>query len=537
MKVTNRKDSGQLLLQARRLDIHAPGGRPLFRDLNINLERERVALIGRNGAGKSSLLEVLSKQANPRAGEVVVNVDSVLVGQHLDPVWISEMVRSRWGGCTEVWADEVSGELAEAGLPLLPPLSEIPRWSRGEMRKVCLVTAKTARPELLFLDEPSQDLDDAGLNWLTTWLADFRSGLMLVSHDRRLLRYFSHFFIVAESGCDYFRGSLANLERELVRRSTDEQARYVRNLNVLMEREQHNERVNSRRRRKKNLGRIHEIRRAPSRAKLNENRGYAQESQGKRSRIRKQRIGAVRTWAKATRRALAVTLPLQAVMPRLPDSDSRDNIVLEGVSATVGGRRLFAALDLRIRRHRVAVMGANGVGKTTLLRMMLGHTAPNAGAVKLRSQQIGSIAQGATDWMLEESLLSCLLKCGQENSPETLAQLLVGHRFPLALAERSLRSLSPGERLRAALICLFQRFPPIELLVLDEPTYSLDFSGAVALRAVLSEWRGGLVVATHDYDFVASIGIEKRIWFDGNGSHEISTLTAAESCPNLADHA
>ena len=79
----------------------------------------------------------------------------------------------------------------------------------------------------------------------------------------------------------------------------------------------------------------------------------------------------------------------------------------------------------------------------------------------------------------------------------------------LALAQRPLRSLSPGERVRAALICLFQRDPPLEVLILDEPTYSLDLLGKKALTAALQAWPGGLVVASHDLDFLRQIGIEE----------------------------
>ena len=83
--------------------------------------------------------------------------------------------------------------------------------------------------------------------------------------------------------------------------------------------------------------------------------------------------------------------------------------------------------------------------------------------------------------------------------------LLVAHKFPLGLAERPLRSLSPGERTRAALICLFQRSPAVELLVLDEPTFSLDLVGQRALTNALKAWPGGLLVASHDRAFLAAI--------------------------------
>src|SRR6185436_18517920 len=97
--------------------------------------------------------------------------------------------------------------------------------------------------------------------------------------------------------------------------------------------------------------------------------------------------------------------------------------------------------------------------------------APSGGSAARDPSRIGSIAQGASDWMLDETLLGCL------HREQDAAALLVAHKFPLALGDRPLRSLSPGERARAALICLFRRAPAVELLVLDEPTYSLDLLG------------------------------------------------------------
>jgi ATPase subunit of ABC transporter with duplicated ATPase domains len=147
--------------------------------------------------------------------------------------------------------------------------------------------------------------------------------------------------------------------------------------------------------------------------------------------------------------------------------------------------------------------------------VMLGEISPSAGVASCRRERIGSIAQGAGDWALDDSLLGRLLDSSACTSLEDAAQLLLAHRFPLALAERPMASLSPGERVRAALICLFRRDPALELLVLDEPTLSLDFVGLAALTAALRAWPGGLVVASHDREFLDAIGIEQTIVLSG----------------------
>ena len=97
---------------------------------------------------------------------------------------------------------------------------------------------------------------------------------------------------------------------------------------------------------------------------------------------------------------------------------------------------------------------------------------------------------------------------------------LKDHRFPFALAQRPIKSLSPGERVRAALICLYHRCPAIELLVLDEPTFGLDFVRLSALREALKSWPGATVIVSHDRDFIESIGVRHEIKLGASGSHE-----------------
>ncbi len=470
------------LLSARDLSLDTPAGRPLFRDLNLSLGRERVALVGRNGVGKSTLLDVLAGEEKPNRGQVVCHGQRLLVRQQIDAA---------------------------------QPRRDHAGISPGELRRWLLQRAREARPDLLLLDEPTLDLDSAGIEWLVGWLGVWTGGLVVVSHHRQLLRTFREFFIVAESGCRHFSGSFDGLLADLARESDEREATYVRNLNRLVTKEKRNAKVRRRRQRKKNLGRIHELGRCPSRAKLNENRSYAQESQGKRAVLQKARIGAMRDWAKATRRALSVKLPLELALPQLPNELGPPIAVLDGVTARVDERILFQGVTLSVRRDRVAVTGPNGSGKTTLLEILTGERLPTSGRSVNATHRLGYIAQNGSNWRSGESVVEHLFNRTDAVTPEAAASLLRAHQFPFALADRPLRSLSPGERVRAALICLCRRSPAPELLVLDEPTHHLDFVGASALESVLGAWRGGLVVVSHDEEFLRAIGVETEIRLGG----------------------
>lgn len=483
-------------------------GRLLFKDLEMSLSREHVAIIGRNGVGKSTLLEILSGEGEPDQGKVVLRTKPYFVRQALTQRPSREEVAA-----TLSWFQQASfpervldDEFAAAGLRPPQQLDREETLSHGEYRKLKLLVGKLTGADLLLLDEPTQDLDERGVGWLRAWLADWHGGLLVASHDSRLLQDFENFFIVAETGCRLFTGTFAALEAELEQEHLECQKRYVRNLNRLVEREEHTNHIARRRARKRQYGRVSELGRATPRMRLNQKRDYAQVKHGRMKRIREARLNAIREWTKATRRALRVDLPLVLPVPQLPAPSEHDLIKLAGVSAVVEGRCLFKGIDLHQRRDRLAVIGPNGAGKTTLLEIMLGRRNPTTGQAERDDARIGAIAQGGADWLLDESLVSYLgLHCGR--SSEALSEILVAHKFPLALAERPLRSLSPGERVRAALICLFQRTPAVELLVLDEPTYSLDLIGQSALAKALRTWPGGLVVASHNLLFLSAIDI------------------------------
>ncbi len=447
------------------------GDRVLFTGLTLSLEGEKVALVGRNGMGKSTLLALLAGETSPDQGTVTRLGRVALVPQRVPD---------------------------GAGSP-------------GERRVEHLREAFASQADLLLLDEPTQDLDEAAVEWLLGELSRWSGGLLVASHDRRLLDGFRHFFVMAESGCRYFSGRFEALEEGLEREFRAEESRYLRRLNSLVKEEEQTLQSARRRRRKEQYGRVREIDRNTSTLTLNMKRNQAQANHGRINRLREQRLEESRDWTRAARRSLKVELPLQGEMPTLPPC-SGPVVRASSASAQVDGHWLFRDLDLEVGRERMAIVGPNGAGKTTLLQTLVGERRPDSGDVRLDVSRLGVIEQGGTNWMLDETLVEVL---GRYLEPDEIGSRLVAQRFPLALAERPLRTLSPGERVRAALLGLLARRPAVELLVLDEPTYSLDLLGQGALTDLLRAWPGGLLVASHNPHFLASIGVEKTLRLEG----------------------
>ncbi len=470
---TKQRHSRQAeVLQVDSLSLVTPAGRVLIDDLKMSLSTEKVAIVGRNGVGKSTLLHVLAGLRSPSSGTVHCSASRAFVAQELN-------------------LD--------------------PQLSRGQCRKRSLLAAKESGAELLLLDEPTQDLDAGAKSWLASWLSSWPGALLVATHDEELLSTFEHFFVIAESGCRYFPGSYEELQEWQEDQGHRSEQKYIRGLNALARQEERSAIVARRRRRKKMGGRVRELDRATPRSVLNRKRSMAQEYQGKREKLQAAKISAARSWARATRRALTVKLDLTPLLPTLPRHDNALNLDLQKVSLRRAGTLLFADLDLQVGRERIALRGSNGSGKTSLLELMSGIREPNAGRVLRRARRMASIRQGASGWHVEDSLLSHLLSTSQRLSADDVAQRIVGHKFPLALAARPISSLSPGERVRAALLCIFEQEPAVELILLDEPTYCLDRAGQQALRQLLSKYRGGLVVASHDPAFLRSIGITHEL--------------------------
>jgi len=465
------------VLELRNVAINAPGGRPLIRDLSLILGRgERVALVGRNGVGKSTLIRTLAGLDAPASGRVTRVGSQHLVAQH---------------------ADDISSESSPE--------------SRGERRSRLLQEAFRAEPDLLLLDEPSDGLDRVELATLVRHLSETTSALIVASHDPEVLRSFRDFFVMTESGCRLYRGDYDSLLADLVAENEAREEQYVRKLNQLSSAEKKSRSDLQRRTRKKHLGRVREVGRAPSRIKLNDKRSYAQEKQGKRAVRREARIKTERDSARATRRSLPVSLPLEIALPDLRPATGRPVIKLEDVTAHAGDRILFENVSLSVERDRLGVVGPNGSGKSTLLEIMVGERDPKQGRARQDLSRLGYVAQNSKNWCFEESVFDVLMTGGCVDSPETAIGCLRAHRFPLALASRPLASLSPGERVRAALLCLSQREPAVEVLLLDEPSDQLDILGRAALTRVLRQWSGGLVVVSHDERLLDELGLERRL--------------------------
>ncbi len=177
------------ILEISNLNVTTVEGRILFKDLNMSLANDRVALIGRNGVGKSTLLKVILGKIEPVRGKIIVDSEPYFVPQSLsrDPDSEDMNTTFSWYKETKISQKVLANEFAATGLRRLSELFHEKTLSHGELRKLKLLIGKLTKPELLLLDEPTEDLDDYGISWLKTWLKNWPGGLVVASHHSGFL--------------------------------------------------------------------------------------------------------------------------------------------------------------------------------------------------------------------------------------------------------------------------------------------------------------------------------------------------------------
>ena len=490
------------------------GGPPVLDAASLAIERgERVCLLGRNGAGKSTIMRLLDGSMRPDAGEVVrqTGVTVAMLEQEV-PAGVDgsifDVVADGLGDIGQLIAryhaasHRVAVEPGDAALRELDrlhhELDRLDGWqtqtrvdtvlehlgldadapfagaSGGRKRQALLARALVREPDVLLLDEPTNHLDVDAIEWLEGFLVDRGLTLLFVTHDRAFLRRVATRIVELDRGRLVSWGPgyddyVARKEQALAveQKEWDEFDRRLAKEEVWI-------RTGIQARRTRNEGRVRAL------EALREERGR-----------RRDRVGAVRIQAQEAERS------------------GRLVIEARGVSFARDGRPIVRDVDTTIMRgDRVGVIGPNGSGKTTLLRLLLGELAPDSGTVRhgtnlevayfdqLREQLDGdrsvfdSIADGA----------EFVEVAGERRHVNGYLQDFL---FPPERARTPVRALSGGERNRLLLARLFTR--RFNVLVLDEPTNDLDMETLDLLEDLLLEFSGTLLLVSHDRAFLDSV--------------------------------
>jgi ATPase subunit of ABC transporter with duplicated ATPase domains len=494
-------------------------------DLTVGPEH-RLGVVGPNGVGKSTLLQILARIEPPDSGSVLVTPPGSTVAylaqepESSTTETLSELLARRTG----VAGAEAELEAASAELAVAAPGSD-DRYSVALERYMALGASDfegrsagvlddlglparllLSLQDLLLLDEPTNDLDFDGLDRLEDFLSRRRGGLVVVSHDRAFLERIVNTVVDIDEASHrvttYGGGFAAFLEAKATARRHAEEGyqSYVAERDRLQARE-----------RAQRAWAVSGV----SREKRNPRDGDKAQRDFRLNRTEKQ-ASKVRITEKALARLAAVEKPWEPWDLHLDLTMARrsGDVVARLSDAVVRrGDWQLGPLDLEVRwADRLAIVGPNGSGKTTLLAALLGRVALASGALYTGpSVVVGELGQERRRFSEGEStLLGAFLAARGPTAPESEARSLLA-KFGLGASHvlRGAASLSPGERTRAELALLVAR--GTNCLVLDEPTNHLDVPAIEQLEGALEAWEGTLLLVTHDRRLLETVRITERV--------------------------
>ncbi|MEL7100528.1 MAG: ATP-binding cassette domain-containing protein [Pseudomonadota bacterium] len=469
------------------------GGEPVFDDLSLIVQPgDRVALVGRNGSGKSTLMKVMAGLVEPDRGEVITGPGVSVGYMEQDPDLSGFATLGDFASANLDPGELYKVERAGEGLKFDPARSP-DTASGGERRRAALARLMAEAPELMLLDEPTNHLDIEAIGWLEEELQATRAAFVLISHDRAFLTALSRATLWID------RGQVRRQERgfdrfEEWRDKTwedEDQQRHKLNRKIKAEARWAVEGISARR--KRNQGRVRAL-----------------------GELRAERA------AQITRQG-AAAMALEA-----GPKSGRKVIEATGITKAFEGKVILKPFDLTVMRgDRIALVGPNGVGKTTLLNMLIGQEAPDAGSVKLGTGiELAlfdqSRAQLDPDMSLWDSLtgdpeMRVSGKADQvmvRGAPKHVVGYLKEFLFDERQARAPVRSLSGGEKARLLLAKIMAR--PSNLLVLDEPTNDLDVETLDLLQDLLGQYDGTVLLVSHDRDFLDRVAVT-TVAMEGQG--------------------
>ncbi|XGW41948.1 ABC transporter ATP-binding protein [Haemophilus influenzae] len=498
---------------------------PLLDHAELHIEpNERVCLVGRNGAGKSTLLKIIAGDVLMDDGKIQYEKDLVVSRLEQDPLRnaqdnIFDYVAEGVGHLTDLlkeyhhisvqleenYSDQILSQLEQVQAKLehadgwrfenkinevllklgLNPNTKLSALSGGWLRKAALARALVCDPDVLLLDEPTNHLDVEAIEWLENFLLDFQGSIVFISHDRSFIRK------MATRIVDLDRGQLQS---------------YLGNYDLYLTTKEENLRVE---------------------ALQNElfDKRLAQEEVWIRQGIKARRTrneGRVRA-LKAMREERRQRRDVMGTAKLQLDTSSRSGKIvfeMEDVSYEIAGKTLLKDFSTTILRgDKIALVGANGCGKTTFIKLLLGEIQPTSGKIRCGTKlEIAYFDQYRADLDPEKTVMDNVADGKQDIEVNGVKRHVLGYLqdflFPPKRALIPVKALSGGERNRLLLAKLLLK--PNNLLILDEPTNDLDVETLELLEEILTDYQGTLLIVSHDRQFIDNTATECYL-FEGEG--------------------
>lgn len=507
-------------------------GRTLFCDLTFTLDNQITGLVGRNGAGKSRLAALLAGECLPYSGSVnssskvgllqqVTTLDSVLeyerVSEFLGIHEILEALdRITAGGCDPNDYDLIGDrwllkagleqQLDKLGLPTNPYML-CNALSGGQLTRLALYRLFQSDYEYLILDEPSNHLDTKGRCWLIKQIQAFKGGVLIISHDRNLLRCVDSILELNTLGIRYYGGNYDVYIQQRNAELASQERRIEKTKAQLIKMRQTSQKNREKAQQRACQGK--QKARSGSQAKilLNNNKQNAESSLGARENNDSKRIAQTEAELKAFSQQQEMVKPQSFALGKVKKRIAR---ILDVTEVFLPFSYQRQAISFAINfGEKVRLLGANGSGKSTLLRVITGDVLPKRGEVRVRSRLCYLDQQFQLLDNNQSALENLATLCAHLNETNRRT-LLASVGLNRERADQQIATLSGGEKMKVAMLAVSYQAGDT-LLLLDEPDNHLDIDSRAVLAQALRSYTGSVLVVSHDQDFIDDIGITKEV--------------------------
>ncbi|WP_431986891.1 ABC-F family ATP-binding cassette domain-containing protein [Streptomyces griseoflavus] len=520
-----------------------PDGTAVFEGLDVAFGPGRTGLVGVNGSGKSTLLRLIAGELTPAGGTVRIAGEVGYLPQNvtLDTTLRVDQalgIAARRAALHAIEAGDVAEEhfetvgddwdveeralatLGELGLGHIGLDRTVGEVSGGESVLLRLAALLLRRPDVLLLDEPTNNLDLYARRRLYAAVADWPGVMVVVSHDRELLDLVDQIADLRAGGITWYGGNYSAYEEAL---AVEQEAaeRMVRVAEADL-RKQKRELVDAQvklARRKRYGQKMFEQKREPK-IVMGARKRAAQVSAGKHRMMHEEKLSDARERLDDAVEAVRDDDEIRVDLPHTAVPPGRGVLTLMDLELAHGAR-VGGGFDLR-GPERVALIGRNGAGKTTLLRTIAGELEPVSGEARVQVP-LRFLPQRLDVLDPELTVAENVARFAPGATNNRVRARLARFLFRGARADQKARTLSGGERFRAALAALMLAEPAPQLLMLDEPTNNLDMASVRQLTTALESYEGALIVASHDMPFLESIGVTRWVLMEEGELKETGT--------------
>ena len=513
-----------------------PDGAELFSSISQTLSAERTALIGPNGIGKTALLEMLAGLRAPSSGSITrsghiellkqsedsrtedqvadsLQVSGVLVA--LDRIEAGAGITSDFEKVEGFWdlPERIKIVFAQLGIEKIALQRPVDTLSGGELMRVRIARLLLKSPDFLLLDEPTNHLDMNARSFIYETVRQWTKGLVVVSHDRRLLSEVDSIAELSSTGLKMFGGNFEFYREQKAVEDAAAQAALEGARQRLKRATAMAVAARERQQQRQASGRHKKAKTGMPKMMAGNLRRRAETTSGKLSHRHDSKIEDAMTDVKLARGNVA--------------TDEHIRVDLHS-SSVPSGRRIIELLEVKYRYtgskddlwprplnllltgpERLWLKGPNGSGKSTLIDLICERKHPSAGEIVIGTTRVGLLDQRVSVLDDNLTLLENIRRRAPERTVSDIRTLLGRFLFVQDAALKPVAGLSGGERIRAGLACLLAAGQAPELLILDEPANNLDLRTIGVVASAISDFRGAMIVVSHDVDFLKDIGMSR----------------------------